>query len=342
MSENIKGQTFIRHLTLFFGGFLLATDVFFLLMGIIYDMPLIRYVIYVKLAVNTANIFLILKKHYLISTVIIYTVILAMMIAGVVSMGTEPEFQLFALGMMTCISYSGYLHKRILKKELPFAFIIIIHVLCYIGVYLYARFNEPLYTVPRSAVDILIVFNSAASFGIVILYVCLFHNVAIKSEEKLEEMALIDKLTGLYNRHYLLAFLDHIETNAPKDRWLAILDIDDFKKVNDTYGHNCGDVILRKVADIVKQTCPNCIVCRWGGEEFIILSNRRECSPDVLETLRRCVAEEEFGYENASVHITVTIGVARFDGEPTNDIWISKADERLYHGKKNGKNRVVS
>lgn len=92
----------------------------------------------------------------------------------------------------------------------------------------------------------------------------------------------------------------------------------------------------------MKQTCPNCIVCRWGGEEFIILSNRRECSPDVLETLRRCVAEEEFGYENASIHITVTIGVAQFDGEPTNDSWISKADERLYHGKKNGKNRVVS
>lgn len=342
MNESVKGQTFIKHLTLFFGGFLLFTDVFFLLMGIIYDMPLIRYVIYVKLAVNTTNIFLILKKHYLISTVIIYSVIMAMMIGGVISMGTEPEFQLYALGMMTCISYSGYLHKRILKKELPFAFIIIIHVLCYVGVYLYARFNEPLYTVPRSAVDILIVFNSVASFSIVILYVCLFHNVAIKSEEKLEQMALIDNLTGLYNRHYLLAFLDHIETNAPEERWLAILDIDDFKKVNDTYGHNCGDMILHQVADIVKLTCRNCIVCRWGGEEFIILSNKRECSPDVLETLRQTIAEEEFKFENESIHITVTIGVAQFDGELTNDGWISKADERLYHGKKNGKNQVVA
>ena len=160
----------------------------------------------------------------------------------------------------------------------------------------------------------------------------------IKSEEKLEQMALIDNLTGLYNRHYLLAFLDHIETNAPEERWLAILDIDDFKKVNDTYGHNCGDMILHQVADIVKLTCRNCIVCRWGGEEFIILSNKRECSPDVLETLRQTIAEEEFKFENESIHITVTIGVAQFDGEPTNDGWISKADERLYHGKKNGKN----
>ncbi|WP_028509569.1 hypothetical protein [Ruminococcus sp. NK3A76] len=72
--------------------------------------------IYVKLVVNTSNIYLILKKHYLISTLIIYTVILAMMIAGVVSMGTRPAFQIYALGMLVCISYNSYMHKRVLKK----------------------------------------------------------------------------------------------------------------------------------------------------------------------------------------------------------------------------------
>ena len=83
--QTIKGSIFIKHLTLFFGVFLLFTDVFFLAMGIIYDLPLIRYLIYVKLVVNSTNIYLILKKHYLVSTVIIYTVIMAMMIVGVIS-----------------------------------------------------------------------------------------------------------------------------------------------------------------------------------------------------------------------------------------------------------------
>lgn len=75
MNESNKNTALIGNLTLYFGVFLLFTDVFFLVMGIIYDMPVIKYVIYVKLVINTTNIFLILKKHYLISTMIIYTVI---------------------------------------------------------------------------------------------------------------------------------------------------------------------------------------------------------------------------------------------------------------------------
>ena len=341
MDESVKNTVLIKKLTLFFGGFLLFTDVFFLLLGIYCDMPVMRYVVYVKLAINTTNIYLILKKHYLISTVIISTVILGFMITGVVCLGTEPVFQLYALGMLACISYSGYLHKRMLKKELPFALMIIINVLLYAGVYLYARFNEPLYTISRNATDLLIVFNSVATFSIVILYLCLFHNLAITSEEKLEKMALIDNLTGLYNRHYLLATLDQTENNAPYGRWLAILDIDNFKRVNDTYGHNCGDYILSQVAKLAKNTCKDCIVCRWGGEEFMILSSKTECSTDILDTLRKNIAESEFTFESNSLHITVTIGAAKYTEDTTNDGWISKADEKLYFGKNNGKNQVV-
>ena len=104
MHEKDKNTSLIGGLTLFFGIFLLCTDVFFLITGIAYDMPLMRYVIYVKLALNTSNIFLILKKRYLISTVIIYTVILGFMIVGVICIGLVGEFQLYALGMLACIS----------------------------------------------------------------------------------------------------------------------------------------------------------------------------------------------------------------------------------------------
>ena len=216
MEKTIKNKVLIEKLTLFFGGFLLFTDVFFLLVAICCDMPAMRYVIYVKLAINTTNIYLILKKHYLVSTVIICTVILGFMITGLVCVGTEAAFQLFGLGMLVCISYSGYLHNRVLKKELPFALMIVIHVVLYAGGYIYARTHEPIYQVSKLGVNILIAFNSAATFGIVILYMVLFHNVAIHSEEKLEQMALIDNLTGLYNRHYLLTSLDHMEVCSPE------------------------------------------------------------------------------------------------------------------------------
>ena len=115
----------------------------------------------------------------------------------------------------------------------------------------------------------------------------------------------------------------------------------DFKTVNDTYGHLCGDSVLRKVAELVKQGCQDCIVCRWGGEEFIILSAKHKCSTDILETLRRRIASEEFSYDNVTFRITVTIGAAGYDSELTNDGWVSKADEKLYFGKTHGKNQVV-
>ena len=341
MEKTIKNKVLIEKLTLFFGGFLLFTDVFFLLVAICCDMPAMRYVIYVKLAINTTNIYLILKKHYLVSTVIICTVILGFMITGLVCVGTEAAFQLFGLGMLVCISYSGYLHNRVLKKELPFALMIVIHVVLYAGGYIYARTHEPIYQVSKLGVDILIAFNSAATFGIVILYMVLFHNVAIHSEEKLEQMALIDNLTGLYNRHYLLTSLEHMEVGSPEDRWLAVLDIDDFKKVNDTYGHNCGDYILKQVAFITKKTCKDCIVCRWGGEEFIILSTLRDNKTDVLDELRSKIESEKFSFEGNELHITVTIGATNYESGFSNERWISQADEKLYNGKTNGKNQVV-
>lgn len=201
-----KETIFIRYLTLLFGVVLLMTDVFFLWFGITYDIPAIRYLIYVKLVINTANIFIILKKHYLIASVIIYSVIMAMMVVGIISLGTAPEFQLYAVGMLVCISYNSYLHKRQLKRQLPMVVVIAIHVLCYIGMYVYALTNDPIYTIPQSGITILIAFNSAISFSIVILYASLFYYVANDSEEKLEQMALIDKLTGLYNRHYLIGY----------------------------------------------------------------------------------------------------------------------------------------
>ncbi|MCR5215201.1 MAG: GGDEF domain-containing protein [Eubacterium sp.] len=337
-----KETIFIKYMTLFFGAFLLFTDVVFLTFGIIYDLPAIRYLIYIKLVINTTNIFLIIKKHYLISTIIIYTVILAMMIVGIISLGTEPMFQLYALGMLACISYNSYLHSRVLKKHLPMFLMIAIHVLSYVGVFIYARTCEPLYQIPESGENFLIIFNSLASFGIVILYVYLYYYVAINSEEKLEKMALIDNLTGLYNRHFLLACLDNKEKNAKEGSWLAILDIDDFKKVNDTYGHNCGDYILHQIALIAKETCNDCIVCRWGGEEFIVYSDKKACDLSVLEMLRKKIENGDFKYEGRSVHVTVTIGISQYDESLSNDAWISRADERLYLGKKNGKNQIVA
>ena len=92
---------------------------------------------------------------------------------------------------------------------------------------------------------------------------------------------------------------------------------------------------------LAQETCKDCIVCRWGGEEFIILSARKSCGSERLEALRKKIADEVFRYEGSDLRITVTIGVCSYNESLSSDIWISKADEKLYFGKNNGKNQVV-
>ena len=91
-------------------------------------------------------------------------------------------------------------------------------------------------------------------------------------ENQLKQTALIDRLTGLYNRHYMVGRLESaVKENGPHS--VAMIDIDDFKKINDRYGHNAGDYVLVNVARILKNICRDCKVSRWGGEEFLILAS---------------------------------------------------------------------
>ena len=350
MNEKAENTSLIGGLTLFFGIFLLCTDVFFLITGIAYDMPLMRYVIYVKLALNTSNIFLILKKHYLISTVIIYTVILGFMIVGVICIGLVGEFQLYALGMLACISYNGYLHKRILGKELPLAFIIALHVLGYVGVYIYARMTEPLYSIPESGENLFIIFNSVATFGIVIIYVCLFHNVAIRSEEKLEATAMIDNLTGLYNRRgYELNFKRYYKDCLESDSCLAVfvLDMDNLKYVNDNYGHEEGDYCLRTIGDAMKEAAQNDEICiRSGGDEFVILAKNYDdkkaeklCTTIKESIKNKCINDKKPFIVSVSIgcHLQVPPKVTEDGMNTMLEAFLKKADALMYVEKKEHK-----
>lgn len=125
---------------------------------------------------------------------------------------------------------------------------------------------------------------------------------------------------------------------------VAILDIDDFKKINDTYGHNCGDYVIKKISMILKERCSDdIIVGRWGGEEFLIIQKNinnfyKNCS--VLKQLLLEIRSTEFSWEQKKFHVTVTIGAARYETEETLQNMLEKADQKLYNGKANGKNTV--
>jgi diguanylate cyclase (GGDEF)-like protein len=168
--------------------------------------------------------------------------------------------------------------------------------------------------------------------------------------EKLREQAMRDQLTGLYNRHYVEEWFGLELRRAQRHgRPLAalILDIDHFKRFNDTFGHEAGDLVLREVASVLRQFARESdVASRYGGEEFLVLLP--ECSFDdarcKAEQLRGEVAKLELRYGNKPLGpVTVSLGVAAFpDHAKESEALLRCADEALYMAKQTGRNRVVA
>ncbi len=156
-----------------------------------------------------------------------------------------------------------------------------------------------------------------------------------------------DPLTRLYNRRYVMEALGKIRERAASTGLpycLAIADIDFFKKVNDTYGHNAGDEVLKAVANILKsEMTGKGFAARWGGEEFILVFDKTDADSAVphlekaLDRIRANVVETE-GY---SIKVTMTFGVSEGTQGSIEGI-VAVSDEKLYYGKQHGRNQVVN
>jgi len=166
------------------------------------------------------------------------------------------------------------------------------------------------------------------------------------SKAALMDLATRDELTGTHNRRYLVEMLRQEKSRCDRNRapfCIAILDLDFFKKINDTFGHHGGDEVLREFARCaVEQTRPTDCFGRWGGEEFmLVLSETRLEGARVRgERLRGATEQLEFSGLNPGVTLTVSIGISQY--RPGEDIEQTqkRADEALYRAKMNGRNRV--
>ena len=164
---------------------------------------------------------------------------------------------------------------------------------------------------------------------------------------KLQQMASLDALTQLANRRSMNDYLAQtaFEKEKKGDTFcLAIADLDFFKKVNDTYGHEAGDFILKESAKIFEDTMEGRgKVARWGGEEFLFcfdeLSTKQAYT--VLDEMRSLIQKRKFIYKDNEINITITIGLEEYYHINGIEGTISNADKKLYDGKMNGRNMVV-
>jgi len=167
-------------------------------------------------------------------------------------------------------------------------------------------------------------------------------------EQKLMEMNLKDALTGIHNRRSLeISLKEEIERHKRYGNPLSLImfDIDFFKKVNDTYGHQCGDFILQQIsATIQKSIRSHDILARYGGEEFCCLlpETSLEAAVNLAERFRQNIAQKPYRYQDKRVEVTISLGVSTLTEEATTaEMLLKKADKGLYAAKHAGRNRVV-
>lgn len=163
----------------------------------------------------------------------------------------------------------------------------------------------------------------------------------------LKEQSFMDQLTGLKNRRgFYDVYNDRVLSQEnDKKSSVIICDIDFFKKVNDTYGHNAGDAVLVHVADILQKNIENIgEVFRWGGEEFIILLPDADLKQavEIAQSIRIRVEESECCYQNVTIKVTMSFGVIQLERDKNVTDNIQIADYNLYRAKQEGRNRVIS
>lgn len=220
---------------------------------------------------------------------------------------------------------------------------------------------KTVYILPLSAMsDNLILFSKVESLCTIILTSVQLILISISSslslrkirlkneatQKKLEYITCHDTLTNLMNRYLAFTYFSNCETrkiNEGLDYGIAILDIDDFKKINDLYGHDCGDFILKSYTQELRKRLPHQNqISRWGGEEFVIIFPKiTQETIFELDTIRELLSLTPFYYNGVPIHVSATYGISSSRKLASANDVLNDADAHLYIGKENGKNRLV-
>ncbi len=266
--------------------------------------------------------------------------------------GWECGFELWILSLVgTYIKDYIEPDKPEKQKNLYAAVVVAIGLITFLSLYFITKYTDlPMHTpLKDDVVTFLMILNTCITFLAMIAFTNIYTRQMEFKFTELHNQADYDQLTKLGNRYYMNDLLESEEKVSKEDAGycVAMIDIDHFKTVNDTYGHQSGDMVLTELAKLLSNDLPNNIkVGRWGGEEFLIISNHTVSYNDflvILQDLRQKVEANLFSIENGEkIRCTISIGCAKFhEGYSVQEV-IKKADTKLYIAKNSGRNRLIA
>ena len=309
---------------------------------IVCDLKLLIYFSIPTVLVYVAGFFLIHKNRLYEYACMVFFWLTLYMGVTTVCLGYGCGFHLYCFSVIPITFVTKYMSYKLGSPGINPIYLSVAIAAIYLVCTGYAARHGAIYQLDSNIQSFFLGFNAISVFGFLIYYSTQMINSIIKSEEKLAEAAHTDRLTGLYNRRYVLERLDSMQDDGTAV-CLAMADIDDFKKINDVYGHDAGDEVLKSVSETMRSECEGCTIARWGGEEFlIILPAELEMAEKMLEHMRESIMGKDMTFDGSRVAVTVTVGLSEREPGQSIDEWTKDVDRKLYIGKNSGKNKVVA
>ena len=316
----------------------LVLHVFYLVLFLIAKLYILVYVTAGVIALYIFFFFLIYKKKYYPYALLCGNEFFAYIAVTTVMLGFNTGFHFYLIALCIVSFFTTYFSK---SKNLKGSLIWVgLSLAIYLTLYFVTKFNAPYYVIDQWLEITLFTTHAIVVFLFIASYLLVFLKYALSLEKKIMIQSRTDELTQIGNRY---ALFDYFEAESKDDKIVALFDIDDFKNINDKYGHVTGDFILKRVAELATENLKDSFVCRYGGEEFVVVFNNDNFDAVIeeLETFRKNIEKETFEFENAKINLTITIGVSQYRDNISLEKWVELADEKMYFGKNNGKNKTV-
>lgn len=299
---------------------------------------------------------LIYKKLVQLFMGLLLTEIMVHMIAVTICIGWHAGFPIYSFGLICVVYYTKYIYFS--EKHMSYvpAVVAILSITIFIGLRLYTYWIKPKYQIDETILQIFFLANSVLIFALIIIALHNYTKFVILNEDSLHNIADFDELTQIYNRRKMHQVLDKLykESESGSTSFcITIMDVDNFKHINDNYGHDAGDYVLKTISSVMRKTIyddakKNCgYVARWGGDEFLIVQQHgkkglpvEDCQ-SMIYNIHETIDSMDFTYEGKRLPVSMTGGFATHIKGSTITETFKAADENLYKGKEQGKNVVI-
>ena len=315
----------------------LFLHVLYLVLFLISKLYIIAYIDIAVIVIYLLFFLVLKKKKYYLYALLCGNEFLIFVSVSTIMLGFSSGFHFYLIGLCVVSFFTSYFSKS--KSMAGSLAWVGLSLAIYLVLYFVTKYNAPYYVIDQWLEMTLFIIHAILVFLFVATYLVVFLKYAFSLEKKIMNESRTDELTQISNRYGLYDYFESEEDKS--DLVLALFDIDDFKTINDKYGHVTGDFILKSVAEITLKVLNDAFVCRYGGEEFVIVLKDEELAFERLEALRNTIAKETFEYEGVKINLTITIGAIRCANDVTLEQLVELADNKMYKGKASGKNKTV-